>query len=494
MIVHPSARGADGDRAPAASEHTRQHYNLTLAVLSVAALAYALLQTMVVPALPAIQHHLHTSATDVTWVLTVYLLSASVATPVLGRMGDMFGKERLLVIVLGIFSVGLLVAALSHSLAMLILGRAIQGAAGAVFPLAFGIIRDEFPKERVATGIGLISATFGIGGGAGLVLSGVIVDQLSYAWIFWFGLIVTLLAVVATQLFVPESPVKSPARIDWAGTAMLSLGLASLLLAVSEGPTWGWASGRTIGLFAGAAVVLALFVALERRVRQPLVDIGLMRLRGVWTTDLAGLLIGFGMFGSFILIPQFVETSPHAGYGFAASVTQAGVFLLPSAGVMLLAGPLAGWLGNRFGSKLPLLIGSLFATGSFILLAAAHTQRWEIYFAGFLLGIGIGFAFASMANLIVEAVPQTHTGEATGINTIMRSIGGAIGAQIAASIIAGHVNHHSGVPAESGYTTAFIMSAVAVFVAFLAGLLIPSRRATARSRQPMPQAEAPVEA
>jgi MFS family permease len=155
---------------------------------------------------------------------------------VLGRLGDMFGKERLLVAVLAIFSVGLLVAAVSHSLALLVVGRAIQGAAGAVFPLAFGIIRDEFPKERVATGIGLISATFGIGGGAGLVLSGVIVDQLSYAWIFWFGLIVTVLALVATQLFVPESPVKSPARIDWGGTVMLSAGLVCLLLAVSEGP------------------------------------------------------------------------------------------------------------------------------------------------------------------------------------------------------------------------------------------------------------------
>ena len=465
------------------SETHRQHYGLTLLVLATSALAYALLQTMVVPALPTIQHKLHTTATSVTWVLTVYLLSASVATPVLGRLGDMFGKERLLVLVLAIFSVGLLVAAVAHSLALLILGRAIQGAAGAVFPLAFGVIRDEFPKERVATGIGLISATFGIGGGAGLVLSGVIVDQLSYRWIFWFGLIVTLLALVATHLFVPESPVKSPARIDWGGTALLSVGLACLLLAVSEGPFWGWGSARVVGLFAGAAVVFPLFAMLEQRVREPLINMDLMRRRGVWTTDLAGLLIGFGMFGSFILIPQFVETAPQAGYGFAASVTQAGVFLLPSAGVMLVAGPLAGWLGNRFGSRVPLSIGSLVATGSFVLLTAAHSQPWEIYVAGLLLGVGVGFAFASMANLIVEAVPQSHTGEATGINTIMRSIGGALGATIAATIIAGHINARTGIPTESGYTTAFAMSGFGVFAALLAGLLIPGRRASARSGQ-----------
>jgi MFS family permease len=196
---------------------SRQHYNLTLLVLATSALSYAFAQTMVAPALPEIQRVLHTSTTSVTWVLTVYLLTASVATPIVGRLGDMFGKERMLLLTLGFFGLGSLVAALSHSVAMLVAGRAIQGVGGAVFPLAFGIIRDEFPPEKVATAIGLISATFGIGGGAGLVLSGVIVDHLSYEWIFWFALAVVALAIVATHLFVPESPVKSPAKVDWAG-------------------------------------------------------------------------------------------------------------------------------------------------------------------------------------------------------------------------------------------------------------------------------------
>ena len=200
----------------------RQHHNVTLAVLAVAALAYALLQTMVAPALPEIQHELGASPSTVTWVLTVYLLSASVTTPILGRLGDMFGKEHMLLAVLGLFALGSLIAALSSSLGLLVAGRAVQGAGGAVFPLAFGIIRDEFPRDRVATGIGLISATFGIGGGAGLVLSGLIVDHLSYRWIFWFGLVVVVIAMVATRLFVPESPVKSPARIDFAGAALAS--------------------------------------------------------------------------------------------------------------------------------------------------------------------------------------------------------------------------------------------------------------------------------
>ena len=220
----------------------RQHYNLTLGVLVVSALAFALTQTMVAPALPAIQKDLGASTTEVTWVLTVFLLTASIATPIVGRLGDMFGKERVLLAVLVVFGIGSLVGALSHSIEMLIAARAIQGVAGAIFPLAFGIIRDEFPRERVATAIGLISATFGIGGGAGLVLSGVIVDNLSYEWIFWLGLIVIAIAAVATHFFVPESPVKTPARIDWIGAALLSGALGSLLLGVSEGNNWGWSS------------------------------------------------------------------------------------------------------------------------------------------------------------------------------------------------------------------------------------------------------------
>src|SRR3954449_11671852 len=193
----------------------RQHYAVTLAVLATAALAYALLQTMVAPALPAIQRDLHASTTTVTWVLTVYLLTASVATPVVGRLGDIYGKERVLVLTLGAFALGSLIAALSHSLGLLVAGRAVQGIGGAVFPLAFGIIRDEFPREKGATAIGLISATFGIGGGGGLVLSGVLVDHLSWEWIFWVGLAMTVVAGVATHLYVPESPIKVPARIDW---------------------------------------------------------------------------------------------------------------------------------------------------------------------------------------------------------------------------------------------------------------------------------------
>src|ERR671928_1783407 len=290
---------------------------------------------------------------DATWLLTAFLLTSSVATPLLGRLGDMHGKERWLLISLAVFGIGSVVAALATSLPVMIVGRAIQGSGGAIFPLAIGIIRDEFPREKVATGIGTISAMFGIGGGVGLVVAGVFVDHVSVAWIFWLSALAAALAAFATWRFVPESPVRVSARIDWLGGVLMSLALLALLLAVSEGNAWGWTSGRVLGLFATAAALGVAWGRWEWRVVDPLVDLRLMRARPVWTTNLAALAIGFAMFGSFVLIPQLVQTPSAAGYGFGASVTASGLFLLPSSLVMLVAGPLSGRLGNRYGSKLP---------------------------------------------------------------------------------------------------------------------------------------------
>lgn len=460
----------------------RLHPNLTLAVLATAAMAYAISQTMVAPALPEIQKDLGVSQTQVTWVLTVYLLTASIATPIVGRLGDMFGKERMLSFTLIAFGAGLLISALSHSIELLVIGRAVQGLGGAVFPLAFGIIRDEFPREKVATAIGLISATFGIGGGAGLVLSGVIVDHLAYEWIFWLALVVVAAALVMTKLYVPESPVRAPARIDWGGAALLSAGLAAVLLAVSEGNSWGWESGRIVGLLVLGGGLLVVWSWFETRVDAPLVDMRMMRRRGVWTTNLTALLVGFGMFGSFILTPQFVQTPEIAGYGFGMTVTQAGLVMLPSTVIMLIAGPVSGWLGTRVGSRVPVLLGTVTAAAAFLWLAAFHAEVWQLVFGVSLLGVGIGLSFAAMANLIVEAVKQSETGVATGMNTIMRTVGGALGGQIAASIVSAHVDVGA-FPAESGYTIAFLMSAVGLLLAFGAALAIPRER---RAAVPVP--------
>jgi MFS family permease len=345
------------------------------------------------------------------------------------------------------------------------------------------IIRDEFPRARVAQGIALISAILGIGGGLGIVLAGPITDALSYHWLFWLPLILVIAVTVATLLFVPESPIKSPGRINWSGAALLSAWLVCLLVAISEGPTWGWSSPRTFGLIAAGLVLLAAWVVNEHRAAEPLVDMEMMRVRGVWTVNAAAFLVGAGMYSSFILIPEFTETPRTAGYGFHATVTQAGLFLVPSTVMMLLISPLAGRLASRLGARLPLILGSLTTGIAFVLLAVAHSERWELYLSAAVLGAGIGFAFASLANLIVEAVSPEQTGVATGMNTVMRSLGGSVGAQIGASIIAGTAVTN-GLPTESGYTVAFIVAAGACGLAALASLAVPRRGQPVRRVDP----------
>ena len=204
------------------------------------------MKSLVAPALPDIQHVLHTSPDSVSWVLTAYLLSASVATPLIGRLGDMYGKERLLMAVLALLSLGTLIAAIASSLAVMLVGRVIQGAAGGIFPLAFGIIRDEFPRERVAGGIGLMSALLGVGGAAGVVLAGPIVDNLSFHYLFWLPLILIVGVTLLTHIAVPESPVRVPGRVNWLAASLMSIGLVLVLIAVSETAKWHWVSVKTL--------------------------------------------------------------------------------------------------------------------------------------------------------------------------------------------------------------------------------------------------------
>src|SRR6266581_2987572 len=297
-------------------EAGRQHYNVTLAILTLAGTAFALQQTMVIPALPALQRDLHTTTTWVTWLLTVFLLVASVATPVLGKLGDQYGKERLLVLALAIFLLGCIGAAAAWNIWSLIAFRAVQGAGGAIFPLSFGIIRDEFPREKLGLGIGLISAVFGVGGGFGTVLSGLIVDYASWSWRFIAGAMPIAAAVVLVHRFVPESPIKTPSSVDLVGASLLSVGLIAMLLGLTEGESWGWTSGRIASLAVVAAVFLVAWGFAELTVAEPMVDMRMLAHRPVLFTNLTAIIAGFAMFGSFVLVPNFVET-PH---GLTASV------------------------------------------------------------------------------------------------------------------------------------------------------------------------------
>jgi EmrB/QacA subfamily drug resistance transporter len=472
----------------------RTHPNVTLAVLALGGLTYAMLSSLVIPALPTMQHELHTSETGIAWLLTGYLLASSVGTAIIGRLGDMYGKERLLLWTLVVLGFGTLLAAVASTLPLLIVARFIQGVAGGIFPLAFGIVRDEFPREKVAGGIGLLSAILGVGGGIGIVLSGVIVEHLDYHWLFWIPLVLVVISAIATWRLVPESPVRTPGKINWLAATLMTIGMSGVLLAVSQTTEWGWGSPKTIGLAALGFAFVAAWIAVEVRSETPLVDMAMMRVRGVWTTNAAAFLLGAGLYSSFVIFPQFAQLPTSTGFGFGASVVVSGLYLLPATIGMTVLGLMAGRISARFGSRAALLVGTLFSGASFLMLTIAHSAPWEMLVAAALLGVGIGLAFAALGNLIVQAVPSSQTGVASGMNTVMRTLGGALGGQLSATFIASNLAGN-GLPTVTGFTESFLLATVFLALCFLAGLLVPEMLAagdsteSARGQAPLPAAK-----
>jgi EmrB/QacA subfamily drug resistance transporter len=467
----------------------RQHYNITLAALTFAGIAFALQQTMIIPALPILQREFDTSAAWAAWLLTGFLLSASVATPLFGKLGDQYGKERMLLISLSIFLAGSIGAIFAGHIGVLIGFRTLQGCGAAVFPLAFSIIKDEFPPEKVGIGIGMVSAVFGIGGGLGLALSGVLIDNLGWRWLFIVGAAGVTAAIVLVHLFVPESPIKTRSRLDVPGALLLSAGLVALLLALTEGENWGWTSPRTLGLLGVSAAAFLTWVVVERRVPEPLVDMRMMTRRPVLFANLTGLIAGFALFGSFVLVPSLLQLprglpadlAQLADYGFDASATQTGLYLLPAAVTGFFTGPLSGVLSTRWGPKWPLSIGMTLGSLGLVILALWHEEAWQIALGMLVLGGGLPMTFGAMANVIVNSVRPTETGVATGMNTVMRTVGGVIGGQLGAAILTAKTIGDTSVPAESAFTTAFWVSAAASLVGAGVALLITpvTRRRTA---------------
>ena len=452
----------------------RANPGLVLGALALAGLVSAVLQSLVVPALPAIARDLNASSGDVSWVLTAYLLSSAVTAPIAGRLGDMFGRRRTVLAVLALLVLGTLVSALANSMAGLVLGRVLQGASGGIMPLSIGIARDELPSEKVGVSVGLLSAIFGIGAVFGIVVGGPIVDHLSWHALFWLPFILAIVAVAGVGFFVPESAVRARGRIDFLGALLLLVGLVCLLLAIEKGSTWGWTGGGTVGLFVAAALALAAWFVVELRGNDPLVDLRMMTSRGVWTTNLVALAFGFAMYGSFVLIPLLLELPAGTGYGFGLSAGDVSVYLLPAALGMLVFAPLSGVLDRRFGARLPLVLGTVIAVAAAVVPAVAHSQTWEIGLTFLLLGSGLGLAWAAMANAIVAAVPASETSVATGMNSIMRQIGASIGTAIVGAILSSNVDAH-GAPMNGAFTLGFWGIAIVLAVALLAALLVPDR-------------------
>ncbi|VXB89625.1 MFS transporter [Nocardioides sp. AX2bis] len=453
------------------SPATRRRQRVTFAVLTVAVGAFALLQSMVVPVLSLIQVEYDTDQSTVTWVLTAYLLSASVATPLLGRIGDVVGKKRMLVVTLMALAVGSLLAALAPSIGWLIAARVVQGAGGGVLPLSFGIIRDEF-GDKMTGALSVLASLTAVGFGLGIVVAGPVVDALGYHWLFWLPMGATLLAAAGAARFVPESPRGAATRLPLAPAVLLAGWLVALLLPVSQGNTWGWGSPRVIGLLALSAVLAAAWIRLETRVRVPLIDMHMMRRRGVWTTNLVTLFVGFGLFASFGFLPQLLQTPESSGYGFGASVTVSGQLLLPSAVASFLVGFSTSRLMGRFGARAVILTGALISGLSYLSLALFHDTVLQILVGITVQGLGTGLVISSSASVVIASVPASQTGVASGMNANIRTIGGSIGSAVMAGVVTARTGP-GGFPAESGYTIGFAVLAFFLLLATLAATRVP---------------------
>ncbi|MGW0993189.1 MFS transporter [Streptomyces sp. NPDC002523] len=457
----------------------RKSTRLTFVVLATGAGVFSMLQSLVAPALPTVQHALHTSQSTATWVMTAYLLSASVFTPILGRVGDLVGKKRTLVAVLVAVLAGCLIAALAPDIGVLIVARVVQGVGGALFPLSFGIIRDEFDASEVGGSISNLSAVIAAGGGVGMVAAGPVVSALGYRWLFWIPVAVVAATVLIAARYVPESPKRAQGQVSWLGAGLLSAWLVALLLPLSQAGQWGWGSAKVLGLFTAAAVLFAVWLATEARSRSPLIDLRVMRLPAVWTTNLAAFLFGAGMYAIWSFLPGYVQTPSVAGYGFGASVTESGLLMLPMLLAMFLSGVVSGRLEPRLGAKPLLTTGAALGALACGFLTLWHDEQWQIAVVAGLFGLGIGLAFASMANLIVGSVPPEQTGAATGMNANIRTIGGSIGAALTSVLVTGRLQP-SGLPYASGYTHGWALLALLCLAAAGAALLVPAGRATGR--------------
>jgi predicted MFS family arabinose efflux permease len=432
----------------------------------------SLMHTLVAPLLPDISHTMGLSQEAATWLLTVTMLAGAVCAPVCGRLGDMFGKRRLLAIALGIMSAGSLLGAVSWSFESLLCARMLQGAAFGVLPLGISILKDELPEHRVMAGTATMSSTLGVGGAVGMPLAGVIAQAMNWHAVFWAATAASVLVLALVLVFVPESPMRSGGRFDVIGAFGLGAGLVGLLVAVSQGNAWGWGSPATIGTFAGAAVLLALWSVHQLRVRQPLVDLRTSARPVVLLTNTATVLVGVGMFASFMLTPLLLQASPETGHGFGVSVMVAGLCMVPMGLGMLFFSPLSATLSARRGAHVTLLVGALVMVAGNVAQALGPGNIPVLMVVLMVLSIGTALCFSAMPTLIMAWVPASETASANSLNSLLRTVGTSTCAAIGGTFLATYTIRVDGaaVPSTTGFAITFWMAAAASLAA--AGLAL----------------------
>ncbi|WP_374772349.1 MFS transporter [Streptomyces sp. NBC_01310] len=488
--------------SPAAPASGHRNETVVVFALSLAAMVVSMMQTLPVPILGLIRDDLGTSTANVSWVTTATLLSAAVFTPLLGRFGDQHGKKPTLVAVLGVMVAGSVITALASSLPVLILGRVLQGAATAIFPLALSVLREEVRPQKLPGAMALVSGTLAFGSGLALVATGLLTSgpDADYRNAFWMATGFAALALLAVVVLVPATRHKTGGRTDFLGALTLGIALLLLLLPISQGHEWGWASARTLGSFAGAAVMAAVWVLVERKVREPLVDMRMFVHRPVLMANLAGILVGFGMFANFLGVSYLVQMPRQlTGFGFDASILRASVqFLLPGAIVSLLASPVGGQIVRHRGPRVALGLAAALGAVGFAWLALDHQHSLSVIGAGLVVGAAVSFGYAAMPAVIMSSVPHHQSGIANGINSISRSTGSAIGSAVVTTILASRTIEHlpAGVPplpAESGFTLTFGIGAVAfALVAVISWIGLRGGHGTVAAASVRPAADEPA--
>ncbi|MFF8882152.1 MFS transporter [Streptomyces flaveolus] len=455
--------------------------NAVVAVLALAGIVVSLMQTLVIPIVPELPKLLDAPASDAAWAVTATLLAAAVATPVVGRLGDMAGKRRMLLFSLVLLIAGSVVCGLSDSLVPMVVGRAMQGLSAAVIPLGISIMRDELPAERLAGATALMSASLGVGGALGLPAAALIADNLDWHMLFWTSGALGAVALVLVLALVPESAVRTGGRFDVLGGIGMAAGLVCLLLAISKGADWGWTSGLTLGLFVAAVLILLVWGRWELRTPQPLVDLRTTARRQVLFTNLASIAVGFSMFAMSLVLPQLLQLPEATGYGLGRSLLTAGLVMAPSGLVMMAFAPVSAKVSKARGPKVTLMIGALIVAAGYGLNIALMSEVWHLVLVSCVIGAGIGFTYGAMPALIMGAVPASETAAANSLNTLMRSIGTSVASAIAGVILAQMTVSLGGfaLPSESAFKVVMGIGAGAALLAFVIASFIPRHRPAA---------------
>ncbi|MEU6931973.1 MFS transporter [Streptomyces sp. NPDC046374] len=458
-------------------------------VLALAGIVAALMQTLVVPLIGDLPELLGTSASNASWVITATLLASAVATPVAGRLGDMYGKRRLLLASTVPLVAGSVVCALAGSVAPMVVGRGLQGLGMGVVPLGISLLRDILPMEKLGSSIALMSASMGVGGALGLPFSAAVAEHASWRVLFWVAAGLSLLVGVLVWLVAPTGRIAPVAgRFDVLGALGLGGGLIALLLAVSKGSVWGWGSATTLGLFAAAAVVLGAWVWWELRTRDPLVDLRVTARPQVLMTNAASILVGFSMYAQSLVIPQLLQLPEATGYGLGQSMMAMGLWMAPAGLMMMALSPLGAKLSAARGPKVTLAVGSLVIAVGYLSSLLLMGSTWGLLVVTLVCNTGVGLAYGAMPALIMGAVPQAETASANSFNTLMRSIGSSVSAAVIGVVLAqltidlgGHA-----LPSETGFRVALLIGGGVALAAAAVAALIPVRPLTAAAVQPQP--------